>query len=58
MRTPDGEVVLEPGQGIQIPPGLPHQMANDSGGILRFLAISAPTTQGDRVTWSGSAALW
>ncbi|MFG1683217.1 hypothetical protein ACGFNP_23825 [Nonomuraea sp. NPDC049269] len=32
--------------------------ANDSGGILRFLAISAPTTQGDRVTWSGSAALW
>ncbi|MGP3963208.1 NAD(P)-binding domain-containing protein [Nonomuraea sp. 3N208] len=48
MRTPDGDVSLPGGAGIEIAPGTPHQMNNASAGELRFLVVSAPTTRGDR----------
>lgn len=48
MRTPDGEIDLHAGTGVQIAPGTPRQMANTSDRDLRFLAISAPTARGDR----------
>jgi mannose-6-phosphate isomerase-like protein (cupin superfamily) len=41
---------INAGQGIEIPPGLPHQISNDSAIDLNFLVISQPTTAGDRVT--------
>jgi mannose-6-phosphate isomerase-like protein (cupin superfamily) len=37
------------GQGIEIPPGQPHQIFNESDSDLEFLVISQPTTAGDRV---------
>lgn len=37
------------GQGIEIPPGQPHQIFNESNSVLEFLVISQPTTVGDRV---------
>jgi mannose-6-phosphate isomerase-like protein (cupin superfamily) len=36
-------------QGIEIAPGAPHQIRNDSGADVEFLVISQPTTRGDRV---------
>ncbi|NRQ39178.1 cupin domain-containing protein [Nonomuraea sp. NN258] len=50
MRTPGREAELNPGDGVEIPPGLPHQLANVSAAELRFLAVSGPTTRGDRIT--------
>lgn len=37
------------GQGIEIPPGQPHQIFNESNSVVEFLVISQPTTAGDRV---------
>jgi mannose-6-phosphate isomerase-like protein (cupin superfamily) len=36
-------------QGIEIAPGTPHQITNDSDADVEFLVISQPTTRGDRV---------
>jgi mannose-6-phosphate isomerase-like protein (cupin superfamily) len=45
-----GEIyMLGAQQGIEIAPGLPHQMRNDSDADVEFLVISQPTTRGDRV---------
>ncbi len=35
--------------GVEVAPGVPHQMMNESPGDIEFLVISHPTTQGDRV---------
>jgi mannose-6-phosphate isomerase-like protein (cupin superfamily) len=40
--------VLGPQQGLEVPPGVPHQMFNESDGDVEFLVISQPTTRGDR----------
>jgi mannose-6-phosphate isomerase-like protein (cupin superfamily) len=37
------------GQGVEIPPGQPHQIFNETNDDLEFLVISQPTTTGDRV---------
>jgi mannose-6-phosphate isomerase-like protein (cupin superfamily) len=37
-------------QGAEIPPGVPHQIFNESDREVEFLVISHPTTRGDRVT--------
>jgi mannose-6-phosphate isomerase-like protein (cupin superfamily) len=34
-------------QGVEVPPGVPHQMMNESGADVEFLVISQPTTRGD-----------
>jgi mannose-6-phosphate isomerase-like protein (cupin superfamily) len=41
---------LGTGQGVEIPPGQPHQIFNESNTDLEFLVISQPTTAGDRVS--------
>lgn len=52
-----GEAVLEidgvrhelnSGQGIEVPPGLPHQFTNESAGAVTFLVVSCPRSHGDR----------
>lgn len=45
----DGRIVqLGPGEGYPVPPGLPHQLANDGTADLEFLVVSAPPSHGDR----------
>lgn len=36
-------------QGIEISPGIPHQIRNDSKNEVEFLVISQPPTSNDRV---------
>jgi mannose-6-phosphate isomerase-like protein (cupin superfamily) len=40
--------VLPAGQGVEVPPGVPHQVFNESDQDVEFLVISHPTTRGDR----------
>ncbi|WP_079909903.1 cupin domain-containing protein [Paenibacillus sp. 32352] len=47
----NGETVqLQPQEGIEIPPGVPHQMKNSSEQDVEFLVISHPQTRGDRIS--------
>ena len=46
----DGTVhTLNPGQGLEIPPGSPHQAMNLSDADVDFMVVSTPTSKGDRV---------
>ncbi|MGJ7912516.1 cupin domain-containing protein [Neobacillus sp. LXY-1] len=42
-------IILNPNEGIEIPPLVPHQMMNESNGDVEFLVISQPNSKGDRV---------
>jgi mannose-6-phosphate isomerase-like protein (cupin superfamily)/ribosomal protein S18 acetylase RimI-like enzyme len=45
----DGEVVtFTAGQGVHVPPGLPHRFSNESSDDVVFLVVSSPATTGDR----------
>ena len=48
MRFSDREVVLEEGEGIEIPPEEPHQMTNPTDGETEFIVVSMPKSHGDR----------
>lgn len=39
-------------EGLEVAPGVPHQMKNTSDSDVEFLVISHPQTRGDRVTVS------
>ncbi|HEY0511710.1 MAG TPA: cupin domain-containing protein [Thermoanaerobaculia bacterium] len=41
-------VTFGAGQGVHVPPGIPHRFHNPSTEDVVFLVISAPTTEGDR----------
>jgi mannose-6-phosphate isomerase-like protein (cupin superfamily) len=41
--------VLIAGQGLEIPPHMPHQALNQSNEEIRFLVISQPPSHGDRI---------
>ena len=46
----DGHVAtLASGEGLEVPPGVPHRFANAADSEVSFLVISSPTTAGDRV---------
>lgn len=46
----DGTVrVLRKHEGIEIPPGVPHQFRNESARDVAFLVISMPSSHNDRV---------
>ncbi|MEM9706388.1 MAG: cupin domain-containing protein [Pseudomonadota bacterium] len=49
MRRDGGEVALNPGDGVEVPPGLAHQAVNSSAEDVRFLVISTPPSHGDRI---------
>ncbi|GED71502.1 cupin [Brevibacillus reuszeri] len=36
-------------EGVEVPPGVAHQMKNEGTSDVEFLVISQPTTRGDRV---------
>jgi mannose-6-phosphate isomerase-like protein (cupin superfamily) len=50
MEANGEQTVLITGQGIAIPPGMPHQFRNHSEEPVCFLVISQPPSHGDRVT--------
>ena len=39
---------LDVGQGLEIPPGEPHQFMNESQSAVTFLVVSCPHSHGDR----------
>lgn len=41
--------LLRQGQGLHVPPGVPHQLSNMTHEPLRFLVVSEPESHGDRV---------
>lgn len=41
---------LQSHEGIEVGPGLPHQMKNTSEADVEFLVISHPQTRGDRIS--------
>lgn len=41
--------VLKEQEGVEVPPGIPHQMKNEGEADVQFLVISHPTTRGDRI---------
>ncbi|MEW5862690.1 MAG: cupin domain-containing protein [Pseudomonadota bacterium] len=46
----DGKRVhLRECQGVEIPPGVPHQFRNESNAEVVFLVVSAPMSHDDRV---------
>jgi mannose-6-phosphate isomerase-like protein (cupin superfamily) len=42
------ETTLSAGEGLEVPPGAPHQMFNRSQAPLEFLVVSQPHSHGDR----------
>lgn len=49
MKLSENEVSLYAGEGIEIPPGTPHQMTNRADSELQFLVVSAPKSHGDKI---------
>ena len=49
MSFEDHEIILQKGQGLEIPPSLKHQFKNNSHMDVHFLVISVPSTSGDRI---------
>lgn len=39
--------VLQRHEGAEVPPGVPHQIFNESGGEVEFLVVSHPASRGD-----------
>src|SRR5258708_6263828 len=48
LEFDDRAVNLAVGQGMHVPPGIPHRFANHSDADVVFLVISSPITAGDR----------
>lgn len=40
-------------QGIEVPPGIPHQMINQSRHDVEFIVVSQPMSHGDRIAVEG-----
>lgn len=50
----DHNQTFGPGQGIHIPPNVPHRFVNRGSDNVIFLVISSPSTMGDRTNLSSS----
>ncbi len=46
--------VLRPGEGVEVPPGVPHQLINESGADVEFIVVSQPASHGDRLELDAS----
>lgn len=49
MTIGEETVSLHKGEGIEIPPQVPHQFRNESEEDVVFLVVSTPKSHGDRV---------
>jgi len=52
MTFENHEVLLQKGQGLEVPPMIKHQFKNGSSADVHFLVISVPSTRLDRVNAS------
>ncbi|HEX2093731.1 MAG TPA: cupin domain-containing protein [Longimicrobiaceae bacterium] len=43
-----GTVAVEERQALRVPPGVAHQVRNESGDAVEFLVVSEPPSHGDR----------
>ncbi len=50
IEVNSNELVLNPGQGVHIPAGEPHQVRNQASVDAEFLVVSNPPSHGDRVS--------
>lgn len=48
LELTDGAVTFGAGEGVHVPPGIPHRFRNTTDEDVVFLVISAPSTEGDR----------
>jgi mannose-6-phosphate isomerase-like protein (cupin superfamily) len=48
MEIDGRDVVLTAGQGVEVPPGTPHQFFNRSAADVEMLVVSSPRSHGDR----------
>ena len=48
IEAGENRVTLCAGEGLHIPPRLPHQLKNESVRDVEFLVVSAPPSHGDR----------
>ena len=48
MRIEEEDVVLQAGEGVEIPPGVPHRIRNEGASDVHFLVVSQPHSHGDR----------
>jgi mannose-6-phosphate isomerase-like protein (cupin superfamily) len=49
VRFDDREEALQPGDALDVSPGTPHQMRNDSPDTLEFLVVSTSAPRADRI---------
>jgi len=49
MEVDGARFELAAGQGIEVPPGTPHQFMNESAEDVVFLVVSSPHAHGDRM---------
>ena len=49
LEVDGSEHALQQGQGLEIPPGVPHRIWNRTAQELRFLVVSQPPSHGDRL---------
>ncbi len=49
MEIDGRRVELRERQGLEVPPGVPHQFRNESDAEVVFLVVSAPMAHGDRI---------
>ena len=48
LEVSGSRVELKAGQGLEVPPGVPHQFMNESREPVTFLVVSCPHSHGDR----------
>jgi mannose-6-phosphate isomerase-like protein (cupin superfamily) len=49
MELDGRDMTLAPGEGLEVPPGVPHRLLNRGARELLFLVVSAPPSHGDRI---------
>ena len=43
------EEILQPEQGVEVAPGVAHQVFNNGSKELRFIVVSCPASHNDRI---------
>lgn len=49
IQIDDEIIILNPQEGVEVPPLMKHQMRNESNQDVEFLVISRPNSRGDRI---------
>lgn len=49
MQIGEKTILLRRGEGLEVPPQVPHQFRNESASDVAFLVVSVPKSHGDRV---------